>query len=146
MHCSYQDITEKLGEPKWWDEYGVPRYCDFSPDKVADIYADQVALVIIECSGCGKYLPVAWSFSKPHILCFVPGHPSGPDCIAEITYPTEKDPGSVGFGDAPAHNNTEGGYCRLGCVMSTDVRQIKEFWSRDKMEWKRHKEFEFTYL
>lgn len=146
MYCRYQDITDKLGEPKWWDEEGVPRYCDFSPDNVADIYADKAVLVIIKCQGCGRYLPVAWSFNKLKIVCWVPEHPKGHECFAQLTYPTKDNSGSVGYGDAPAHDNREGEYCHLGCVMTTDVVQIKEFWSSDKLEWKRHKKFEFTYL
>lgn len=146
MYQLYEDITNKLGKPKWWDEEGVPRYCDFSPDEVADIYADKAALIIIQCQGCGQHLPVAWSFHKLRIICYVPGHPTGPECFAQLTYPTKDNPGSIGFGDAPAHNNLGDEYCHLGCVMTTDVRRIKEFWSRDELDWVRHPEFEFIYL
>ena len=146
MYCIYKDIIDKLGQPKWWDEAGVPRYCDFSPNEVADIYADKAALIIVRCQGCGKHLPVAWSFRELSIICYVPGHPSGKDCFASFTPPTREDSGSIGYSDAPSHIDNQGKYCHLGCVMTTDIRQIKEFWSRDKIDWKRHKDFEFTYL
>lgn len=38
MHASYSDITDRLGEPQWWDENAVPRYCEFEPARVANIY------------------------------------------------------------------------------------------------------------
>jgi len=32
----YDDIRSRIGDPiRWWDDNGVPRYCDFSPGNVA---------------------------------------------------------------------------------------------------------------
>ena len=33
MRCRYLDIRDRLGEPRWFDEAGVPRYCEFHPDE-----------------------------------------------------------------------------------------------------------------
>lgn len=64
MHADYADIREKIGEePKWFDEHGVPRYCDFTPREVADIYADEVALLDIRCQSCARLFKVAMSTS-----------------------------------------------------------------------------------
>jgi hypothetical protein len=61
MHNDYSDITSRITEPpKWWDEHAVPRYCDFGPEKVANIYADEVALVEIACQNCGRRFQVAF--------------------------------------------------------------------------------------
>ena len=58
----YIDITERIAEPpKWWDEHGVPRYAEFSPYLVANIYAEEVVLVEIACQACRSLFPVAFS-------------------------------------------------------------------------------------
>ncbi len=57
----YQDITTKLGEPIWYDEYKVPRYCEFSPQQIAEIYANEVALVLTQCDHCHKQFKIAYS-------------------------------------------------------------------------------------
>lgn len=62
MHAYYQDILERIAEPPlWFDERAVPRYCQFSPRVVANIYANEVALVLIRCQGCGHDFNVAFS-------------------------------------------------------------------------------------
>jgi hypothetical protein len=50
MFNDYSDITERIAEPpKWWDEHGVPRYADYDPWRVANIYAEETALVEAAC-------------------------------------------------------------------------------------------------
>ena len=45
MFTEYSDILDKIPEPpQWWDEHRVPRYVEFAPHLVADIYADEAAL------------------------------------------------------------------------------------------------------
>jgi len=58
---SYQDITSKLGEPQWYDEYKVPRYSEFTPNQIAEIYADEAALVLAQCEHCHKQFKIAFS-------------------------------------------------------------------------------------
>jgi hypothetical protein len=50
MNTEYDDIRALTAEPpKWWDEFAVPRYCDFRPRSAANIYAREAALLLIEC-------------------------------------------------------------------------------------------------
>ncbi len=48
MKNGYEDIREKLGEPRWFDDHGVPRYCEFAPRRCS-VYCRFVALVEIVC-------------------------------------------------------------------------------------------------
>ncbi len=53
MFTEYSDILGKIAEPpRWWDENRVPRYVDFAPQYIADIYSDEAALIEIACFGC----------------------------------------------------------------------------------------------
>lgn len=62
MHTHYDDILDRIPElPKWFDELAVPRYCDFSPQKLAFIYAKEAALVLIRCQACERKFHVAFS-------------------------------------------------------------------------------------
>src|ERR1700681_1058651 len=56
----YEDILSRIAEPpRWFDEQGVPRYCDFAPDRIANIHARECALLAIECQSCGRPFIVA---------------------------------------------------------------------------------------
>jgi hypothetical protein len=36
----YEDILSRIAEPpRWFDEQGVPRYCEFAPHRIANIHA-----------------------------------------------------------------------------------------------------------
>lgn len=62
MHHDYSDITSLTdASPKWHDENGVPRYCDFHPDQMANIYAFEAVLASIECQACKTEFRVAFS-------------------------------------------------------------------------------------
>jgi hypothetical protein len=62
MHHDYSDITNLTdNNPLWYDENGVPRYCAFHPSHLANIYAGEAALVLIECQGCRTEFWVAFS-------------------------------------------------------------------------------------
>ena len=51
----YEDIFSRIAEPpRWFDEQGVPRYCEFAPDRIANIHAQECALLAIECQSCGR--------------------------------------------------------------------------------------------
>jgi hypothetical protein len=46
----YHDILDRIPQPpSWWDENGVPRFCDFHPQYLANIYANEAALLIVAC-------------------------------------------------------------------------------------------------
>jgi DNA-directed RNA polymerase subunit N (RpoN/RPB10) len=60
MLSNYEDILSRIAEPpRWFDEQGVPRYCDFAPHHIANIYADECALLAIACQSCGRPFIVA---------------------------------------------------------------------------------------
>ncbi len=62
MHTHYHDILDRITEPpRWFDESAVPRYCDFSTDALAFIYAKEAALVLIQCQACERKFQVAFS-------------------------------------------------------------------------------------
>ena len=62
MHTHYADILNRIPEaPRWFDEVAVPRYCEFSTDALAFIYAKEAALVLIQCQACEREFQVAFS-------------------------------------------------------------------------------------
>jgi hypothetical protein len=116
MNNDYADIREGMlpREPEWWDEHAVPRYCEFSPDVVSDIYADEVILFEITCQGCGRKFLVAdsraaWRDRAP--------------LSAEI-----KDK-AIHYGDPPNI-----GCCASGPTMNSEPRRVVEYWHRSHME------------
>jgi hypothetical protein len=55
MHTDYKDIIDRITEPPtWYDENGVPRYGEFTPDNCPNIYSSRVGLFKIACQHCGK--------------------------------------------------------------------------------------------
>jgi hypothetical protein len=97
MHCEYDDIRSKITEPpKWFDENAVPRYCDFEPGQLADIYAFECCLLRIECQNCGQEFDVAMSESSMdrmrHKMMFGTYEPSLSDLVRR---------GDVHYGDPP---------------------------------------------
>lgn len=52
MFACYHDIMSKLGCPLWFDENAVPRYCEFHPHYLANIYADEAVLLHVGCQVC----------------------------------------------------------------------------------------------
>lgn len=120
MHCSYRDITAPLGAPRWWDENAVPRYCDFHPDYLANIYGEEAALVALKCASCGVLLPCALSKSRFHVLG------DGSMFLA-----------SGGLRDAfygdPPHHSCEGG----GDSMTADIYHVIEKWTRREHDWRK---------
>lgn len=114
MFHHYRDITDKLGRPLWYDEAAVPRYCEFSPNETADIYAEQVALLEIACQSCGQRFKVAMSWSV------VGGILSNAPKLSELIASKE-----IHFGDPP--NN---GCCPSGATMNSIPVRVLEFWRK----------------
>jgi len=106
MHIYYHDIIDQLGEPIWWDECAVPRYCAFTPEECS-IYATEVALVRIACQSCGKTFDVAVSADS---------YSEG--CIRD--YIINKD---LHYGDPP---NVE--CCYTGIVETSISLRVLEYW------------------
>jgi hypothetical protein len=125
----YADIREKLGEPQWWDEVAVPRYCEFSPDATASIYAKEACLVRIECQGC----------RTPFRVCFTS---DGTTWVAgnleQYSLAGAVKRGAIHYGDPP-----NAGCCPAGPTMNSIPRRVLEFWRKDsKFNWERAHELE----
>jgi hypothetical protein len=62
MHAHYKDILSRIQDPPaWFDENAVPRFDPFSPDLIANIYADICVLVEIQCQNCRRTFKVSMS-------------------------------------------------------------------------------------
>lgn len=125
MNLYYSDILSLINkEPVFFDEYAVPRFCEFSPQNVANIYAIQVALVHIKCQFCHKDFNVA--FSSDTMTEIRGGH----DLKTRIKN------GSLHYGDPP---NMQ---CCAGTTANCLDLQVLEFWEQVNFEWIRNEEFE----
>lgn len=131
MNHDYADITGQLGQPLWWDEHAVPRYCVFEPQKLANIYAREAALLEIACQNCSEPFKVAMSRSG---FDFRFGELIPQALDGEIVE------GSIHFCDPP--NN---GCCAAGPTMNCVDRRVLEFWVLDLEKtphWRRRPELE----
>lgn len=121
MNHDYADIRSRIPEPaQWWDEHAVPRYCTFTPDAVADIYAQQVALCDIACQGCGARFHVAFSWSQHEWR-------KGEMVTTGDITPTEA--ARLHYGDPP-----NVGCCGAGATMNCDDLRVLEFWRKGGKE------------
>lgn len=123
MHHHYEDIRNLTAEPPaWWDEHAVPRYCSFSPHQVANIYADEVVLMIVDCQGCGRHFRVARSSS---LADRVIGAMGLADVDALPTLAERIAAGSIYYGDPP---NAD--CCPAGPTMNSEPIAVLEYWRR----------------
>lgn len=120
MHQHYGDILRRIAEPPlWFDESAVPRFDPFAPNRVANIYAQEAALVWIACQGCGKRFEVAFT----NIAASDP-LPDGTQC--DGAHPMIRDhirAGTLHYGDPP---NME--CCAAGASMNSVPRRVLEYW------------------
>lgn len=122
MNHHYADIRDKLGEPQWWDEYAVPRYCDFGPRESANIYADHAVLLLIECQDCGTEFKVCMSGRK--------GYPAGDGYEGRKGLDDAVREDEIHYGDPP-----NSGCCAAGPTMNSVPRRVLEFWQRAENGW-----------
>jgi hypothetical protein len=123
MNNPYQDIRNKLGYPIWWDEHAVPRYCAFTPEEFADIYAREGCLLEIACQNCGRRFKVAMSSSVFDQL----------DLSLRVKYNT------IHYGDPP-----NVGCCAAGPTMNSVPLRVLRFYRREpkRDRWQRVPELE----
>lgn len=122
MNCAYTDIRSRLGEPEWWDECAVPRYCVFKPDESGCIYAREVLLLAIGCQGCGRGFKVCMSVSS----------------LPEKTLADAVEADEIHYGDPP-----NAGCCGAGPTMNSVPRRVLEFWKlSSSFEWGRYPDLE----
>jgi hypothetical protein len=136
MLRDYSDITDRLGDPDWWDDHGAPRYCEFRPLR-ATIYKKYVAFAEVQCQGCDRTFLAASA------------RPEGQLLLSEwkpTELPTASDIGSFHYGDPPRHDGC------VGETMNIYTLRILEFWERDPTvlqlgadPWRRRPDLEFVY-
>ena len=129
MYQPYLDLrAEREDEPKWFDEYGVPRWCDFEPDAVNDIYANEVALIEIACQSCGRtyLMALSWNYGDNQV---------------SLTDRLTERPDIVHCGDAPCW--PENRQC-AGSTMNCEDLRVVEFWRRRSSGWERVPELEIV--
>lgn len=128
MHQDYNDIRSLIPfPPKWFDEVAVPRYCDFSPQAVTDIYADEAALVEIACQMCEHRFYVAFSRNRG----------DGWNVSSMLWQQIEKQ--AIDYLDPPNI-----GCCPSGPTMTSNSLRVLEYWSRlnTSRDWRRDARFE----
>jgi hypothetical protein len=130
MNHHYSDIRDKIPEvPKWFDERAVPRYCDFTPDATADIYADECALALIKCQNCGHEFHVLFSRSVISQL---------DDKYDQHTIAERIRKNWLHYGDPP---NIQ--CCLSGPTMNSEPVKVLEYWHKnDNHDWIRDETLE----
>lgn len=125
MNQSFDDIYSRIKEdPTWWDENGVPRYDEFHPSYISNIYANEVMLILIHCQSCCHPFRVAV-------------HKSAFDHVHSDRSLRDSIP-DVGYGDPPNM-----GCCAAGPSMQSESIRVLEYWESDSnIEWVRRPEFE----
>lgn len=127
MWAAYEDIVKRLGQPLWYDEYGVPRYDPFDRKLVADIYAHEIALVEIQCQACLKRFDVAFSYGPMQQV----SDPNLPSLSERVTDDT------LHYGDPPRHDHPNAKGCS-GATMNCNELRVLQFWrTSQKYDWHR---------
>ena len=153
MLPSYEDITKRLGQPKFYDEHGVPRYDEFTP-QLCGIYNSYIALLEVACQSCDKRFFVAREISSLDGKVTLPIKPSkdGDELIKEVEDVLDDtlalSPwdiiGSFHYGDPPRHGD-DTDECISGSTMNSIPIRIIEFWKRGEYNvWERDHSYEFT--
>lgn len=121
----YSDIRERLGEPLWHDEHGVPRYAPFHPSLLG-VYDDRAALFEVMCQSCGRIFPCAAGTTRLWPIM------AGKGTEEETLDATLRR--IIGWGDAPWHTHEGGGQC-AGTTMATTIAGIVSVWEKIDHEW-----------
>lgn len=121
MHQHYNDILSRIADaPLWFDERGVPRYCEFAPNKLNNIYLRECALMEIACQQCrqkfivGITLPIAKSWSATL------ADPLDGASLADLI---RRD--LIHYGDPPNIR-----CCGAGPTMNSNPIRVIEYWHR----------------
>ena len=121
MHQYYGDILERVSEqPQWFDEHAVPRFCAFSPQRLASIYAREAALVLIRCQSCNREFAVAFSELNLRHALWSDDHKTKIKTIGDLI-----EEGSLHYGDPP---NVR--CCPAGPTMNSEPVRVLEYWYR----------------
>jgi hypothetical protein len=134
VNHDYADIRDLISKaPVWFDENAVPRYCEFGPKHVANIYADECVLLRIECQACGQEFDVAMSRDgSGEMVAEAMGGHAMPALSMQIVRK------SIGYGDPPR------GCCDSGATMTSESVQVLQYWQRVNHEWTRERSCEVS--
>jgi hypothetical protein len=122
MHRHYHEILGAFNKnPIWWTENAYPRYCEFSPNEVDNIYCNEACLATIACQNCGTEFKVAFSKTK----------------YEDGTLKEAIKTSQLEFGDPPNIY-----CCDAGPTMNSRIYNILEYWSKDDGKWKRDSSLE----
>lgn len=125
MKPSYDDIISRIKEEPWWfDQNGCPRYEEFHPN-LCNVYCEEAALLLISCQNCDKEFRVGVYDDRLRPTYF-----SKKVLKGENLY----------YGDPP-----DIGCCAAGPTMTSNTKQILEFWKKNKFLWERMPELEKTF-
>lgn len=128
-----------VASPLWWDENGTPRFEAHHPNLAPNIYATEVALLLISCQSCGRELDVQMSWTREdEIMRFMRAVGAVPDSMSTVTsavnaasLSSQIQMGTIHYGDPPCD-------CAAGPTMNCWDLRVREFWDRKStMEWKR---------
>ena len=136
MNQDYEDIRNRIKEePKWFDEQAVPRYCDFAPRECADIYAQEAALVLIQCQACQHQFKVAFTRSSmSDVQHYIAKRKGEPPKLADFIKNQ-----TIHYGDPPNVH-----CCAAGPTMNCDDVRVLEYWHRPEFEWVRDPSLEIA--
>lgn len=130
MHENYSDIRSRIADPpKWWDEHAVPRYDEFAPHLLANIYATECCLLEIACQDCGQTFHVAMSQDQ---------YGAYSTCTLRALVENKR----IHYGDPPNI-----GCCPSGPTMNCDDLRVLQFWIKPQalpFEWQRILELEVS--
>lgn len=127
MLNDYKDIRDRIPEPpRWYDEYGVPRYCEFAPGETSNVYAGEAVYFEIACQACGhRFLVAETSGSGDRLANAIRS--------GDLSY---KDPPNIGC-------------CPGGPTMMSETLRVLEYWRRDQstnFAWRRDRAVEEAYV
>lgn len=112
MNHHYKDIRSRIPEePTWFDENATPRYCPFTPDETANIYAREVVLLRVACQNCEREFDVCMSWNEMDGI-------RGSDRLSR-----DIATGAIHYGDPP---NVD--CCPSGPTMNSVPMRVLEFW------------------
>ncbi len=130
MHHDYSDITNLIDiSPLWYDENGVPRYCAFHPSHLANIYASEAALGLIECQACRTKFRVAFSELNQKDRLWDPSRQVRIAFLSDLILDQ-----TLRYGDPP---NTR--CCDAGPSMSSVTVSVIEYWIKPYIRLERGK-------
>jgi hypothetical protein len=115
MKEAYVDILSLTDrDPVWYDPNGTPRYCEYLPEVMPDVYARVIVFMRIACQCCGRQFNVGMS-------------------AGTFDWLTTVKPREWHYGDPPRHNCLGAGET-MNC---TDIAVLRAWHRTQAAEWVR---------